>query len=397
MLLNPDIDTVNVPHLDKEITVQELGSHFFRNIHNQVKQQVGKAVRECVISVPRLISKNINQKVTDRLIQSAQAGGIRIKCMVDDAASALLAYGYDETVASAKVIVIDIGWGKSEISIYNVSSGLIFPINDVITEEISGKKLVHLLTEHCAKEFLRKSKVPCNDNAKSMMRLRRECEGAIKSLSTGTEAMVDIDSLCEGIDFSTKISRARFEDIISIPIVHLKKSIADLLASASLTNDSITDVCFCGGITAIPKISSVIKSLFPSATYPKIKFENCEVQCIGAVLHGKTLMKQSLLDKPPSASPTAVCLTKAIKFGDSVILDKNTALPTHRNIKSVVTTNTGFFKVYADTVHIADIAFKVATVPCNIVTTVQVDVEGKITVSVKSADADATELASLLI
>jgi molecular chaperone DnaK (HSP70) len=60
LLLNPDIDTVNVPHLDKEITVQELGSHFFRNIHNQVKQQVGKAVRECVISVPRLISKNIN-------------------------------------------------------------------------------------------------------------------------------------------------------------------------------------------------------------------------------------------------------------------------------------------------------------------------------------------------
>ena len=51
LLLNPDIDTVNVPHLEKEISVQELGSHFFRNIHNQVKQQVGKAVRECVISV----------------------------------------------------------------------------------------------------------------------------------------------------------------------------------------------------------------------------------------------------------------------------------------------------------------------------------------------------------
>ena len=336
--------------------------------------------------------------------------------MIDDAATALMAYGslthsltysltyslthslrYDETITSARVIVIDIGWGKAEISIYNVSGGLFFPVNDVITEEMSGKKLVNLLTEHCAKEFLRKSKVPCIDNSKSMMRLRRECEGAIKSLSTGTEAMVDIDSLCEGIDFSTKISKARFEDIISIPIVHLKKSIADLLASASLTNEAITDVCFCGGITAIPKISAVIKSLFPTATYPKIKFENSEVQCIGAVLHGKTLMKQSLLDKPPTISPTAPCLTRAIKFGDSVILDKNTALPTNRDIKSVVNTNSGFFQVFADTVHVADIAFKVAAAPCNIVTTIQVDEEGKINVSVKSADADGAELASLLI
>jgi len=317
--------------------------------------------------------------------------------MIDDAGSALMAYGYDETITSARVIVIDIGWGKAEISTYNVSSGLFFPINDVITEEMSGKKLVNLLTEHCAKEFLRKSKVPCTDNAKAMMRLRRECEGAIKALSTGTEAMVDIDSLCEGIDFSTKISKARFEDIISIPIVHLKKSIADLLAAASLTNESITDVCFCGGITAIPKILAVIKSLFPTATYPKIKFENSEVQCIGAVLHGKTLMKQILLDKPPTISPTALCLTKAIKFGDSVILDKSTALPTHRHIKSAVNTNTGFFKVYADNIHLADIAFTVPSVPCNVITTVQVDLEGKINISVKSADAEGIELASLLI
>ena len=54
------------------------------------------------------------------------------------------------------------------------------------------------------------------------MRLRRECEDAMKILSTGAEATIDIDSLYEGADYSSKITRARFEDLISIPLIQVK-------------------------------------------------------------------------------------------------------------------------------------------------------------------------------
>jgi hypothetical protein len=36
--------------------------------------------------------------------------------------------------------------------------------------DISGKILVNLLADHCAKDFQRKSKMPCTDSSKSMLR-----------------------------------------------------------------------------------------------------------------------------------------------------------------------------------------------------------------------------------
>lgn len=289
MLLNPDIVNVNVPLLDKEITVQELCSHFFRNIHNQIKQQVGKAVRDCVISVPSTLDENMRK----RLVESAQAGGMRIKCCLNDSVSSLVAYQLDDpNLAPAKTLVVDIGWSKTDISLYNVSGGLFFPVSSVTLPDVSGSVFVKLLAAHCAKDFARKAKFPCDDNKRSMMRLSRECENAMKSLSTGAEATIDIDSLCEGVDFSMKLSRARFEDLLTIPFIQLKKSINALLESAVWAPESIQVVCMSGGGCAIPKVIHLVKGMFPTAHYPVGRFESSETQCVGAAMHGKYLFEQ---------------------------------------------------------------------------------------------------------
>lgn len=280
--------TVHVPVLEKEITVQELASHFFRNIHNQIKQQVGKVVRESIISLPT----EMTEEAKARLFEAAQAGGIRIKYAIDDAASTLLAYGLDdESLAAATVVVIDIGWSKTVVSIFSVSGGLFVPVSSQSSEEMSGKVIVRLLSEHCAKDFQRKAKFPCIDNSRAMMRLRRQCEDAIKHLSTGAEATIDIDSLCEGVDYSSKISRARFEDLVSIPLVSMKKLIGETVSSASLTQD-VSHVCLAGGLAAMPKVLSIVKGMFDSAIYPRIRVEPSEVQCVGACLQGKYLFQQ---------------------------------------------------------------------------------------------------------
>jgi molecular chaperone DnaK (HSP70) len=71
--------------------VSELVSHFFRNLHNQIKQQVGRVVRECILSIPFVGS--VNEVVRQRLMESAQAGGIRVKAIVPDALATMLAFG----------------------------------------------------------------------------------------------------------------------------------------------------------------------------------------------------------------------------------------------------------------------------------------------------------------
>ena len=408
MLLDASKDSVHVPQLEKDITVQELGSHFFRNIHNQIKQQVGKAVRDCVISVPRSFSVANNLEVQKRLIESAQAGGIRIKSMIDDATSTLMAYGFDdaEKYPSAKVLVVDIGWSLTDISLYNVSSGLLFYVNNLTTTEICGKVLVKNLEGHCSKDFERKAKVSCLDNKKSMIRLNRECEAALKALSTGTEATIDIDSLCEGMDYSTKISRARFEDLQTIPFMQLKKAITDLLTKNKVDTESISDVCMAGGFTAVPRILASIKATFPNANFPRGRFEYSEAQCIGAALHGSLLSKQGLLDKAPTTSPISPCTTKAIRISgkDSTscltVIEANSVLPIAVTVKASAAQESGFFRVLADDSHIADMVFTVEgtaagkAVPIDI--SVSLNEEGEINIAVTDATSKA-ELASLVI
>ena len=149
--------------------------------------------------------------------------GVRLKCMISDSSATLLAYGLDDpSLPASKVAIVDIGWSTTEVSICDVSGGLFFPLSSITSTDISGKVLVNLLADHCAKDFQRKTKQPCVESNKSMMRLRRECEDAMKILSTGAEATIDIDSLYEGADYSSKITRARFEDLISIPLIQVK-------------------------------------------------------------------------------------------------------------------------------------------------------------------------------
>ena len=204
----------------------------------------------------------LDDATKQRLVESAQSGGIRLKCMIDDASAAMLAYGLDDpSLPSSKVAVIDIGWSSTQVSICEVSGGLFFPRSSLKSSDISGKVLVKLLAEHCVKEFQRKSKLLCSESNKAMLRLRRECEDAVKVLSTGAEATIDIDSLYEGVDYSTKITRARFEDLISIPLVQLKKVITDAVTAAGTELSAITLICLSGGITSVPRVQTTIKSL----------------------------------------------------------------------------------------------------------------------------------------
>lgn len=286
LLWNKDAEHVEVPLLEKNVTVEEINSLFFRNIHNQVKQQAGKVIREAVVTVPAPLDEDTKK----RYIGAAQAGGIRIKSFIEDSTAALLAYGLDdESTDSHRTLVLDLGWSRCTATIYHVSGGMFVPLAQSSSTQVTGSIFVKLLAEFCAKDFTRKYKVPCQENKRSMMRLSRECENAIKTLSTGQEATIDLDSLCEGIDYSYKVSRARFEDLLSIPIIHFKNLITEVLGKAAVESGSIAQVLLSGGPAAMPRIINTLKTMLPKATFPKVRFETYEAACLGACIHGKQL------------------------------------------------------------------------------------------------------------
>jgi L1 cell adhesion molecule like protein len=392
MLKDTDLENVYIPNLDKEVSTEELCSHYFRNVHNQVKQQAGKPVRECVIAVPSdILADNSNAEISrKRLHDSAQAGGIRIKSMVSDSAATLMAYGFDNAnLAPSKVMVIDLGWNSTQTTIFNVNGGLFFEKFSNETKNVSGKVFVNCLAEHCGKDFMRKFKFPCTDNKKAMIILQRECELAIKALSTGSEAQFDIDSLCEGMDYQSKISRARFEDLCSIPFIHLKKIISDTLTSASFSADDITHVCLGGGFTAVPRVQSSIKTIFTKSAFSKARFEYSEALCIGAAIHGKNLSNLGLLENAPISSPVANCLTRSISLkstADSnsfVVFDALTVLPCKREMKTNMSSDSGFLQILSNSDVLGEVVFTLENVADkNVTIALDVSLEGVVSINV---------------
>lgn len=368
LLLDESTDQIYVPVLEKELSVIEIASHFFRNIYNQIKQQVGTPVKDCVVSVPPALDADNNMK--QRLIDSAQMGGCRVKSTITDSASVLNAFEMDsyEHNNNSQTVVIDLGWNSTKIATYDISNGLYFLKSFENLETFTGKVLVQLLTAHCVKDFLRKNKCSCEDSKRAIVRLERECENAMRTLSMGSEAMIDIDSLFEGIDYSTKISRARFEDLISIPFMQFKNALSNLMQNIGY-DENVTDlkIVLVGGLHSVPKCTSMLKSLYPNAFLVKSRnIENAEAQAVGAAMQGKYLAQSQLLSNIPKEGPELSAILKSTisiqnvlnkdnATKDIIVIKPDTPLPTNFTANLSLPEKEGCLTILADGDKIASI------------------------------------------
>merc|ERR1712061_474944 len=155
-----------------------------------------------------------------------------------------------------------LGGGTFDVSILSIDDG-IFEVKATAGDtHLGGEDFDNRLVDHFVKEFLRKHKKDISKNKRALRRLRTACERAKRTLSASAQASVEIDSLFEGIDFYTSITRARFEelcaDLFRGPLEPVEKSLRD----AKMDKSSIHDIVLVGGSTRIPKIQKLISDFF---------------------------------------------------------------------------------------------------------------------------------------
>jgi heat shock protein 1/8 len=314
---------VHVPALGKDISTAEIVSHFFRNILNQIKQQSVsklKPIKDCVISLPFAIG----DAAKTRFIECAKLGGVRVREFCLDDTSILMSYGLDLPAADKQeskkqvVLVADIGWSQSSIGLYEVNDGLFFLICRRTGTEFNVRLAVEKLVDFCVKDFERKNKMRCSDNKRSIMRLTLECENGVRILSNCQEAMIVVDSLFEGVDYSGKISRSRFDDLCGSGISMLRSIVNSTVEAGHIEASDIKQILFAGfrflfitiililkptpSITSLihfyfkftegggggmPIVQTAMKSLFPAAQFPRMQSNISEAACIGAALQGR--------------------------------------------------------------------------------------------------------------
>lgn len=185
------------------------------------------------------------------------------------------------------------------------------------------------LVEHFVKEFKRKNKEDISDNKKSMRRLRTTVEKAKRVLSASAQTAVEVDSLFDGIDFFTNITRGRFEEMIGSILKECTPVLDKVLAEANLPKAAVTDVVMAGGCSRIPKVQSLVSNYFDGMEV-KATIMPDEVVAVGAAQQAFLLSSNRSNYTDAVSTHQVTPLSIGVELGEGemfTIIPRNTAVP----------------------------------------------------------------------
>merc|ERR1711871_1864684 len=160
------------------------------------------------------------------------------------------------------VLIFDLGAGTFDVSLLTIEDGMFEVKATAGDTHLGGEDFDDRLVKHFAAEFKRKHKADISDNPRALRRLRTACERAKRTLSAASQTTIEIDSLYEGMDFFTSITRARFEELCQDLFRGTLDPVEKVLRDAGMDKRSVHDVVLVGGSTRIPKVQSLLSDFF---------------------------------------------------------------------------------------------------------------------------------------
>jgi L1 cell adhesion molecule like protein len=160
------------------------------------------------------------------------------------------------------VLIFDLGGGTFDVSILTIEGGIFEVKSTAGDTHLGGEDFDNRMVNHFVQEFKRKYKKDLTTNKRALRRLRTACERAKRTLSSSTQASIEIDSLFEGIDFYTSITRARFEELNADLFRSTMEPVEKSLRDAKMDKAQMHDIVLVGGSTRIPKVQKLLQDFF---------------------------------------------------------------------------------------------------------------------------------------
>lgn len=246
---------------EKQFSAEEISSMVLTKMKEVAETFLGHSVKNAVITVPAYFNDSQRQATKD----AGAITGLNVMRIINEPTAAAIAYGLDKKASRSgehNVLIFDLGGGTFDVSLLTIEEG-IFEVKATAGDtHLGGEDFDNRLVNHFVSEFKRKYKKDISGNARALRRLRTACERAKRTLSSTTQTTIEIDSLYEGIDFYSTITRARFEELNMDLFRKCMEPVEKCIRDAKMDKTQVHEIVLVGGSTRIPKVQQLLQDFF---------------------------------------------------------------------------------------------------------------------------------------